>query len=301
MRAIPRRASAGTARAAAGCALLFLLLSAGVAADRGAPERSVTVGGTRESLTVIAEEASLHDVLSYVAHHQRLAVEAHVALDEAVRVEIVEQPLPRVIRRLLRDYNFTLVLDPDGGSRGGRLWVHPRADAATRRLPQAELFGASGADDRDAALQRLAGGSDAERLEGAAVLAAWGGDDAFVALADALADTNPDVREEAVVGLADHFPDAGVPLVGAALADGDGAVREAAVDALADIGSEAAVAALAALLDSPDTERRRRAVHALGEVESAAATAWLRRAATDPDARVRDTARAYLEERGQPR
>lgn len=299
MRAFPRRVSAGARRAAiAGCALLFFRLAAGFPTEPGAPERSVTVGGTRDALTVIAEEASVRDVLRYVAHHQRLTVEAHVALDDIVQVEILEQPLADVIRRLLRDYNFTLVLDARGGdAASGRLWVHPRSEAASRRLAQAEVFGASGIDDRDAALARLAAGSDAERLEGAAVLAAWGGDEAFVALANALGDADPDVREEALVGLADHFPDASVPLVGAALADGDGAVREAAIDALADIGGDAAVAALAALLDSPDPGRRRRAVEALGEIESASATTWLERASVDPDAGVRETALAYLAER----
>lgn len=285
-------------RAALGGALFLLPLAVGLPQAGDGGERSISVGGTAEALTVIAEDVALHDVLDVLGRHQRLTVELHAALDERVTVEIVERDLEAVIRELLRDYNFTL--ERYGASSegpAGRLWVHPRARESEPAIAEPQVVGLTDVDDPDAALERLRSGTRAERLDGAAVLTAWGGDESFVALSRALNDPDPAVREEAVAGLADNHSTAGLHLLEAALADPDDDVRQAAIDALSELDTDAAARGLAPLLRSAHVGTRRRTVDALGEMDTGRAALLLRQALQDPDEMIRTMAKEYLAER----
>lgn len=144
MRANPRRAALKQ-RAAPGCALLlFCGACFGAAALPDAvPDPSLSVGGTRNELTVIAEDVSLRDVLEYIAHHQRLSVEAHVPLHETITIALIEQPLSDVLGLLLRNYSFALQLS-NSDAYGNRLWIYPRDSAETPPLAQPDYFGVAG-------------------------------------------------------------------------------------------------------------------------------------------------------------
>ncbi len=292
MRAFPPRARTVGQRAAPCRALLLLFACAALPV---AAEPSVSVAGSSDSLSLIVQDASLRGVLEVVAGHQRLAVEAHAALDETVSVEYLDVPLAGLVRQLLRDYNFTLELTP-GADVAGRLWIHPRG-TDVRPLAAPLAFGRLSADDPDAALARLARGAADERLDATAVFAAFGGDDSFVALTNALHDPEPAVREEAVAGLADRHPAESVHLLATALGDPSLRVRETALDALADVDNDAAADAIAPLLAAGDPALRRHAIDALGSMSAARAGHLLQQARADADAELAALAAEYLAER----
>lgn len=274
------------------CTLCACLLACSAAADP-----SVTLAGNSEELTLVAEDVELRDLLEYLAFHQGLVVEAHAGLEGRITARFVEEPLAAVLRRLLSDHNFTLALGPAGG----RLWIHPRAGSGDAPRSRPLVLGSRPSiDDPEAALDRLARGAAGTRLDAVTVLAAWGGDSAFEALAGALADPHPAVREEAVAGLGASARPEAVHLAAQLVADPNEHVREAAIDALSDIGTSAAVERLSSVLANGDAVTRRLAVDALGNIESAEATAALRAARGDPDARVRTLAGEYLAERREP-
>lgn len=129
-------------RASPGRALLIscwclLMAESGIAMS---PDPSVSIGGDRDELTLIAEDVSLRDVLEYIAYHQRIAVQAHVALRDSISISLVEQPLPAILSLLLRDYSFTLQLCNDEAG-VNRLWIYPRDPALTAPLARPDLFG----------------------------------------------------------------------------------------------------------------------------------------------------------------
>ncbi|MGB5353088.1 MAG: hypothetical protein WBN32_05690 [Woeseia sp.] len=144
MRAAPLRAVVKQ-RAIPWCGLLLFLASLFFSpiALAELPDTSVSVGGTRYELTVIAEDASLRAVLEYIAHHQRLAVEAYVPLHEMTSVALIEKPLSDVLRELLRNYSFTLQLS-NSDAYGSRLWIYPRDGDITPPLAQPDYFGVAG-------------------------------------------------------------------------------------------------------------------------------------------------------------
>lgn len=139
MRAYPRRATLKQ-RATTGRALLLFCVSLFSAVDVAATDPSVSIGGERHALTVIAEDVSLRDVLEYIAHHQRLSVESYVPLHEPITISLVEQPLQAIITLLLRDYSFTLhVTHDDAGA--NKLWIYPLDESVMPLLSQADYFG----------------------------------------------------------------------------------------------------------------------------------------------------------------
>jgi type II secretory pathway component HofQ len=107
------------------------------------PDPSVSIGGDRDELTLIAEDVSLRDVLEYIAHHQQIAVQAHVALRDSISISVVAQPLPAILSLLLRDYSFTLQLSYDEAGIN-RLWIYPRDPALTAPLARPDQFGVAG-------------------------------------------------------------------------------------------------------------------------------------------------------------
>lgn len=89
-------------------ALVLLLPVVCVAEDDTAPDRSVSIAGDEDALTVIVEDARLRDVLEFLAHYESLTVESCVPLERQVTVEIIALPLANVLEILLRDFDFEL-------------------------------------------------------------------------------------------------------------------------------------------------------------------------------------------------
>ena len=155
--------------------------------------RSIDVAIHGDYVTVLAHDAPVRNILEELARHLNLVVEAHAPLDEYISLEIRGEPPPTVIRRLLRDYSFTLQYFPvtDAGvaaQRPGRLWIHPQNEQNSGEVKIITWFGATQTDDTKSAIDRIASVKPAVRLDSIAVLTAFGDDDAFTTLTAAMND-----------------------------------------------------------------------------------------------------------------
>ncbi|MSW51532.1 MAG: hypothetical protein F2817_11695, partial [Actinobacteria bacterium] len=107
-------------------------------------------------------------------------------------------------------------------------------------------------------------------------------------------DADPDVRFDAVSGLAQDPVDEDGPVLLVAVRDADRHTRATSAQALGTLGSEQFVSALADLLADPEPDVRYEAASALGEVGGSAAVEALSRCAPDPDPEVRAAVRDGL-------
>lgn len=269
-----------------------------------ADERSVAVAGEGATLTVLASDASLREVINHIALHQQLKVESHSALDESVTTELAGQSLLHILKRLLRDYNFTLQTTAgrmsDGDHVAGKLWIFSRHPHAADVGNAVDHFGKQMPDDPGWAMQRISSRNNLQRLDATAVLTAFGGDDTFAALAAAVFDADPKVRLEAVAGLGQSHDPAARSLLEQSLLDSDPTVRQSAVRSVAErveAGDQAALALLAVPLLDPAEPLRAVTVDLLADLEGSEATQLLQQALTDPSPRVRTAADQYLAER----
>jgi len=182
---------------------------------------SVTLDGER--VTLRAESVRLDTLLTEIALRSGVIVRFERGLNEVVTTRLDDMPLHEALRRILRDYNFTLEYRPTTGRRlaplTGRLWVF-RTGPATDVEPVPWLLGPSPAE-REEAMIAAGETSDAGAL---------------ISLEQGLADPDPDVREAAVEGIAELDGEAAGFLLQRALVHADKAIREAAADYLADRG-----------------------------------------------------------------
>jgi hypothetical protein len=176
----------------------------------------------------------------------------------------------------------------------------PSDDVARPGRPLTRTLGRT-AEERPAApeppgYQELAKKSKAERLMAIRILARQQ-DEAAIEVLGALAAQDPDatVRRIAATALGNIGGEAAAAALEPALADTDVEVRIQAMRGLHVIGSEAAAASLGELaLGDPDPALRRQAVNLLATLRSEAARATLEVAASDPDDAVRAAAEDAL-------
>ena len=151
-------------------------------------------------------------------------------------------------------------------------------DAQTERYPPTRLaLVDADAEVRRQAVSELSTMADVHA--GAALLAAA-----------ALLDEDPEVREEAALGLGQIGGDDDLPMFEQALRDPDPRVRGAAIEALGDLGGDIAAFALAFALHDEDVTLREDAVYELGEIGGRTAIGFLQQALGDEHAAVRDAA-----------
>jgi HEAT repeat protein/beta-lactamase regulating signal transducer with metallopeptidase domain len=110
------------------------------------------------------------------------------------------------------------------------------------------------------------------------------------ALTGALADTDKEVRQQAVFSLGQMRAASAAPALATALADADSEVRAQAAFALGQIRAESAVGALTTALKDADDEVRQQAVFALGQIGATSAVEGLIVATRDKNAEVRQQA-----------
>lgn len=260
-------------RCAIVCALL--LCTCGVLAQT--LPGSVTLAGDRNSLSLIAENVSLAEVVEYLAHQQGLAVESYSALSQTVDVTITDKPLAHVLRRLLGARSFTLLLDAEGG---GRLWIWPcEADGELPSgTPQHFGRGVTGAVPDNSGSARGHAALPARDSRGGVP-------------------RDPTARADALSVLAEQRPEEAVALLRIAVTDSDPVIWRTALEELADIGSTEAVSCLGEQLMAADAKRRRDVVDLLADIDGLPATRLLEQAVADSDPGIRALANQYLAER----
>jgi hypothetical protein len=192
----PRRGAVGLWCRAGSLALLLFGRSAGAV--------EVEIHGNL--VAIRAESEPLRAVLEAVAESCNVEIHSNTLTSDLVTVDARPQPLPHLLRSLLRDHSYVLQYSDDGASRRW-LWILAPA-----------------------------GNGDAD--------AAWSAtprDQSLDALVLDLADPDPEVRVEAVLSLGDIGGIGGMevePFLTQSLADASDEVREAARAVLDDIGPQ---------------------------------------------------------------
>lgn len=303
MRARPN--SRGVLRPLAVAVLAAWLVLPGSAGMAG----SLHVEVNGEQVTVRAEAVSIRTLLEALTQHGNLQVVMEAPLEEIVTVACEQLSMPDVIRAILRHRNYALQYaqpdaapDKPGLSRPNVLWVYPGStldgtgDDVAAYVPETVTLHAVSSDPQEVTGHGPAGADVVKRRQAVLTLADSGskGEQAMMALAVALVDTDAGVREEAVDALADIGGPAALGLLENALHDPDRAVRETAIEAIAGIGGDEAASALTPLLNDADAGLRTDAVDALGEIGGATAIELLQRALADEQADIREVAAGYL-------
>jgi len=250
------------------------------------------------SATVIANDATVRDVLEEIAVQTGIIVYSRSVLGTKVTTSIKAASIPDVIRRILKQHNFTLhyVSDASTGMPvfGSRLWIF--ADNATSTTPLWSV----GRPVRDWTLRYAAGDPEKIRLRAISNIATQE-DKTGVAsgLISAMNDPAVAVREEAVYGLSELDDVAAIDYLKNSLYDPNLRVRVAAIAAfaaLAESGNDAATIALSDLLQDEDASIRSEVIHALADIGGNVANHYLQQALADASEINRETASGYLAE-----
>ena len=273
----------------AGLAFLF------AAADALQAQPSLLVDLDDGAATVIADDVPARRVLEEVALQSGIIVYSRAALDTPVSYTIREQSVPALLRRMLRQHNFTLhyVSDAVTGQPlfGSRLWIF--ADDESTTVP---LWGV-GRPATEWTLKYAAGDPQRKRLQAISNVATWE-DDAVAGpeLLAALNDPSVAVREEAVHVLGELNDPWAMNYLENALYDPEVEVRVAAIRAIADAGDDSAAILLSDLLNDEDPSIRTAIIHALANIGGDVAHHYLQQALADANEMNRETAAEYLAE-----
>lgn len=244
---------------------------------------------------VICNGVPLKDVIEAIALRTGIIVYSKASLDEAVTHALTDESIPSLIRKILRDYDFTLHYVADSASGkpvfGSRLWIlADDDDTATPVWSIGEPLQEWTHSDAigDARRNRLQALSNIETWNNHAPLS----NELLVALGDpAVA-----VRAEAASVLGEIASPQAIMHLRDVLYDSDKRVRIAAIDALADSADDEAAMTLAPLLQDADPDIRREVIDALAEIDSKIAHQLLAGALADETEINRETAAGYVAE-----
>jgi HEAT repeat protein len=257
-------------------------------------ETSLVVDLGDGQAAVIANDVPMREVLEELALQSGIIVYSRAALNMRVTYSVREASIPDLIRRILRNHNFTLHYVSDAATAlpefGSRLWI--LADNAT-----STTVWSVGEPAREWTLRYSAGDPEKSRLRAISNIATWENasqidPDVLVAMNDpAVA-----VRAEAIHVLGELNVPESLGHLKNALYDPERGVRVVAIDALADSGLDDAVPLLADLLNDPDQAIRAEVIHAMADIGGEIAHHYMQQALSDANEINRETAAAYLSE-----
>ena len=172
-------------------------------------------------IEINADNVMVRDLLAEISKHTGLKIVSNLPLDQTITIDLDPRTLPRVLNSILKDENTILQSSNYGDSQDYILWViadgTSRADvAANARLVIDPNLGLNDENPnvRLDAVMDLADG------------------DSSAALAQALGDPEPDIREAAIFALAEVGDETSVHLIRQALNDPNRDVREVAEEML---------------------------------------------------------------------
>lgn len=174
----------------------------------GATEADVTVEVRDNKVAVTAENATIRSVLEALSNEHVIDVSASIPLRAAVTLATDAEPLPRLLRRLLRPYSYTLI-EHDASS-GLLPRLHVFADSAPGAPVRWAARATPAADTIDRAIADLASPDEDVREEAVLALSDTGNPDVVTHFFVTLHDPSPDVREAARAALEDmdtYVPD----------------------------------------------------------------------------------------------
>lgn len=240
-------------------------------------------------LSVDVHDVKLIDLLDDVSRRAGFAVARCAGCDQTISLQLDRLPLAQALTIILQDQSFVLRWKHGAASRAvpQQLWLLPQPQ--TRQLPPPQGLQLPPPQTRQ--LPRSAPpAKPGDAREPAA----------FETLASrppsALGSGTPDERAQAAADVGQRRDANAVGLLAQALADSDAQVRRAAIESLAEIGGARAAGALGLALRDADARIREAAVNALGDVGGPAAIGLLRQAQRDTTAFVRSAATETLED-----
>ena len=267
---------------------------------------------TGQGVSADLADVSLRHVLDTITREARVRIVTDTPPEMHVTVRFRDLPLEEALKRLLGSDALVFIYAP----------TEAGADGAPRsRLTEVRAYDGSGlragdltgGNDAHHASVMFAGSEDANDGAGAAngvagvtqprqrADAAAGtqddDDDAglVAALAGALEDADPNIREAAATALGRTWSERGVEPLARTLTDEDAWVREAAARALGQLWVDQAVDLLAdVVMTDPARAVREAAAEALGETADARAIPALTAALQDPAGSVRERAAEAL-------
>lgn len=155
----------------------------------------------RDRVAVDVHNVSIRQVLEALANEGLLDVDASVDLDAPVTLQTSAEPLERLLRRLLRQYSYTLIVHDASSARAPRLRVFSDANPGAPITWQSRLSSATGTIDR--AVADLADPDDEVREEALLTLSDSGDRDIVAHFIGSLQDPSPSVREAARAAIED--------------------------------------------------------------------------------------------------
>lgn len=174
----------------------------------GASEADVTVAVRDNMVAVTAENATIRSILEALSNKHVVDVTASIPLQAVVSLATDAEPLPRLLRRLLRPYSYTLI--EHEASSGLLPRLHIFADAAPGAPVRWDARAKPATNPIDQALADLASPDEEMRAEAVLALSDTGDPDVVTHFFVTLNDPSPDVREAARAALEDmdtYVPD----------------------------------------------------------------------------------------------
>ena len=172
-------------------------------------DAAVTVAVHGDHVAIVATDATLRSILEAIARQRVVDVSASIPLQSRITLVTEPESLPRLLKRLLRPYSYTLI---EHGTSSGRI---PRLHVFSDSNPGAPIGWSTRSSVipgyLDQAIADLASPDEEVREEAVLTLSDSGDPDAAAYFLATLGDPSPDVRDAARAALEDMetLPDSG--------------------------------------------------------------------------------------------
>lgn len=242
-------------------------------------------------LTLFVKETPLIDILDKLSDQTGMGYEIYVDTGRKITANYSNIPLDEGLKRLLSPANLII--------------VYSAKKIATRivNIKKVIVYDQSGSNRGQRTKKETSGsgnGRDEERKTGMNPNNKPEKTDAIKSLeayAEQLNDADSDIREEAVIYMADEYEEAALIYLEQALVlDGDDDVRIAAAEEIGELESDEGIEILAKGLNDPDEDVREAVVDALGEIRGKKALPVLHKALKDRNKDIREAAAELIEE-----
>ncbi len=242
-------------------------------------------------LTLFVKETPLIDILDKLSDQTGMGYEIHVDTGRKVTANYTNIPLDEGLKRLLSPANLIIV------------YSAKKISSKVVNIKKIIVYDQSGRGSDQRIKRKISEsgkGRDEDRKTGTNPNNKPEKTDAIKSLesyAEQLNDADSDIREEAVIDMADEYEEAAlIYLEQALLLDGDDEVRAVAAEVIGELESEEGIKILAKGLNDPDEDVREAVVDALGEIGGENTLPVLHKALKDRNKDIRETVAELIEE-----
>lgn len=242
-------------------------------------------------LTLFVKETPLIDILDKLSDQTGMGYEIYTDTGRKITANYSNIPLDEGLKRLLSPSNLIIVYSAKKIASKivniKKIIVYDQSGSSSDERIKRETSGSGNGRDED----RRTGTNPNKKPE------KTNGIKSLEAYAEQLNDADSDIREEAVIDMADEYEEAALIYLEQALVlDGDDEVRIAAAEEIGELESEEGIEILAKGLNDPDEDVREAVVDALGEIRGEKALPVLHKALKDRNKDIREAAAELIEE-----